>query len=396
MAVQTKPNQAASGKQAVAPPSRPFRVGVQSHEETNYDTTVTLGTSTLDLTVFELPPQGFLQGVYMIVQLDSATNAATVAFNTLDAPFSVIDSIQLEDTNSKPILGPFGGYELYLINKYGGYSFGSDPKESDLYQVTTGATSPFKAYFVLRLPVELVARDALGALPNKSGTNKFRIRTRIAASATVFSVAPTNAVTARIRYAPENWWEPDMMDLKGRPLAQVPPAVQTTQYWTKGVYAINSGDQRVQIQQGLGYLIRNYIFVLRTTADLRTSAQDAFWPSPVTLQFEANVLFDRLRELWQDRIFRLWDYNKEVALSDVVATGTGATRSGGGRDYCVYPLPFNQDFGLQPGAETRRGYLATADASRMELRGNFGGAANLSVIANYVAPAKGDDAIITS
>jgi hypothetical protein len=396
MATQTKPNQASQGKQAAAPPARAFRVGVQSHEENNFDTTVTLGTSTIDLPVFELPPQGFLQGIYALFQMDSATNAATVAYTNLDAPFNVIDTIQLEDTNSKPIIGPFGGFELYLINKYGGYAFGSDPKESDMYQVTVGATTPYKAYFVLRLPVELVARDALGALPNKSGTNKFRIRTRIAASATVFSVAPTNAVTCRVRYAPENWWEPDMMDLKGRPLGQNPPAVQTTQYWTKGVYAINAGDQRVQIQQGLGYLIRNYIFVNRTTGDARTSAQDAFWPSPATLQFEANVLFDRLRELWQDRIFRLWDYNKEVALSDVVATGTGATRSGGGRDYCVYPLPFNQDFGLQPGAETRRGYLATADASRMELRGNFGGAANLSVIANYVAPAKGDDALITS
>src|ERR1700748_2283642 len=141
--------------------------------------------------------------------------AATVAYQTIDAPFNVIDSIQLEDTNSKPILGPLNGYDLYLINKYGGYAFGSDPTESDMYQVTTGTTAPYKGYFVLRLPVELVSRDALGALPNKSGTNKFRIRTRIAASATVFSTAPTQAPTVRVRYTPENWWEPDMMDLQG-------------------------------------------------------------------------------------------------------------------------------------------------------------------------------------
>lgn len=323
--------------------------------------------------------------------------AATVAYTTIDAPFNVIDSIQLEDTNSKPILGPLNGYDLYLINKYGGYAFGSDPKESDMYNVTTGATAPYKGYFVLRLPVELVSRDALGALPNKSGTNKFRIRTRIAASATVFSTAPTQAPTVRVRYTPENWWEPDMMDLKGRPLAQNPPAVQTTQYWAKGVYAVNSGDQRIQLQQGLGYLIRNLLLVNYSTATpaIRSSAQDAFWPSPATLQFEANIMFDRLVELWRDRIFRLWDYGKEVALSDVVATGTGATRNGGGRDYCVYPIPFNADFSLQPGAETRRGYLATADASRLEFRGNFGAATNFTVLANYVAPARGDDATIT-
>lgn len=321
--------------------------------------------------------------------------AAAVAYTSIDAPFNVIDSIQLEDTNSKPILGPFGGYDLYLINKYGGYSFGSDPKRSPNYVVTSGTTAPYTGYFVLRLPVELVSRDALGALPNKSGTNKFRIRIRIAASATVFSTAPTQAPTCRVRMTPANWWEPDALDLKGRPLAQNPPAVQTTQYWAKGVYVINSGDQRIQLQQGLGYLIRNLIFINRTTGDVRSSTSDGNWPSPATLQFEANILFDRLVKFWQDRIYRDFRYDGEIAIGDVVATGTGATRNGNSRDYSVYPIPFCKDFSLIPGEETRRGYLATADASRLELRGNFGAASNFNVLANYVAPARGDDATIT-
>jgi hypothetical protein len=395
MPTQVKTNQQGAGKpQAAAPPSRPFRVGVQSHEETNYDNSVTMTTSTVDYPVFEIPPQGFLRGIYMLVQCTTAGNAATVAMvaDPSDAPFSCIDTIQLEDTNSKPILGPFGGFDLYVINKYGGYVFGLDAKKSPTYSVTTGSGATGGSYsFILRLPVELVARDALGSLPNKSGTNKFRIRTRLAASTKVYATSPTTLGSVRVRYVPENWWEPDMADLKGRPLAQNPPAVQTTQYWAKGVYVVNAGDQRIQVQQGLGYLLRNYIFVNRTTADLRTSAQDAFWPSPVAVQFEANILFDRLVELWQDRIYRYWNLDVAVATSDVAAS-TG----GGGREYCVYPLPFNQDFGLIPGAETRRGYLATADASRLEFRGNFGGATNFQVLANYVAPAKGDDATITS
>lgn len=388
-------NVKAQGKaQAAAPPARPFRVGVQMHEETNYDNSATMTTSTVDLPVFEIPPQGFLSGIFMYVQCTTAGNSASTAFlaDPSDAPWSVIDTIQLEDTNSKPILGPFGGYDLYLINKYGGYAFGSDPKRSPMYSVTTGSGATGGSFaFVLRLPVELVSRDALGALPNKSGTNKFRIRTRLAASTKVYATAPTTLGSVRVRYAPENWWEPDMMDLKGRPLMQNPPAVQTTQYWAKGVYVVNSGDQRIQLQQGLGYLMRNLIFINRTTADLRTAAQDAFWPDPATIQFEANILFDRLVALWKDRLYRLYRYGVAVATSDVAATG-----GGDGLDYCVYPLPFTADFGLQPGAETRRGYLATADASRLEFRGNFGGATNFQVLANYVAPAKGDDATITS
>jgi hypothetical protein len=182
----------------------------------------------------------------------------------------------------------------------------------------------------------------------------------------------------------EDWWEPDTADLKGRPLAQNPPAVQTTQYWTKGVYSIGSGDQRIQIQQGLGYLIRNLVFVNYPSASLtRDATSDGNYPDPATLQFEANILFDRLRSLWQDQVGKKFGYN------------AGTPNSAGTRDYSVYPLPFNDDFGTQVGAETRRGYLATADASRLEFRGNFGAASNFVVLANYVAPSGGDDARIT-
>lgn len=308
--------------------------------------------------------------------------AATVALTDNNAPFSIIDTITLEDTNSKPIVGPWNGYDLYLANKYGGYTRSTDPKQSPNFNVDTGTGSPITINFVLRIPVELVARDALGALPNKSGTNKFKVRIRVAAAATVYSTAPSASVSARFRMVQEDWWEPDEHDLKGRPLAQNPPALGTTQYWTKGVYSINSGDQRVQVQQGLGYLLRNLVFINYTTSTTRTSTSDGNWPDPFTLQFESNVLFDRLRKLWREAIYRSFGFSATVETAN-------------GRDYSVYPLPFNMDFSHAPGEETRRGYLATADASRLEVRGNFGAAANFAVLANYVAPARGDDANIT-
>lgn len=377
---QTPPK---GGNRQAAPPPRPFRIGVKSHEEINYDVTTNLTASTQDLTVLEIPPAGFLRGLYVLVEATSATNAATVAYLNANAPFSVIDTITLEDTNSKPIVGPFNGADLYFVNKYGGYNFSGDPKLSTVYNADTGTTTPSTFNFVLRIPVELVARDALGSLPNKSGTNKFKVRIRLAPSSAVYSTAPTNAVTVRVRVVQEDWWEPDQTDLKGRPLAQNPPAVQTTQYWTKGTYSIGSGDQRIQIQQGLGYLIRNMIAINYPSASLsRDATSDGNFPDPATLQFEANILFDRLRKLWQDRVARDYGY-------------TGAVGTAGGRDYSVYPLPFNLDFGLNPGSETRRGYLATADASRLEFRGNFGAAANFVILSNYVAPSGGDDARIT-
>ena len=367
----------------VAPP-RPFRIGTQSHEEINYDVTTNLNATTQDLAVLEVPPAGYLRGVNLIVEATSLTNVATVALTNNNAPFSVIDTVALEDTNSKPIVGPFNGYDLYVINKYGGYFNESDPKESTVYNAVTGAAGTITFAFILRIPVELVARDALGSLPNKSGTNKFKVRVRLAATATVYSTAPTNAVSVRVRMVQEDWWEPNATDLKGRPLAPNPPAVQTTQYWTKGTYNQGAGDQRIQIQQGLGYLLRNAVFMNppATGTNVRDATSDAAFPDPATLQFEANILFDRPRPLWRDRIAREYGY-------------TAAVETAGGRDYSVYPLSFMTDFGLQPGAETRRGYLATADASRLEFRGNFGVAPTFTVLMNYVAPANGDDASIT-
>jgi hypothetical protein len=366
-----------------AAPPRQFRVGVQSHEEINYDVTATLNASTQDLAVLEVPPAGYLRGVYVIVTGTSADNSATVVLTNNNAPFTVIDSITFEDTNSKPIVGPIQGYDLYLINKYGGYFNEGDPKQSTQFNALVGTDDPITFSFILRIPVELVARDTLGSLPNKSGTNKFKVRIRLAAESAVYSTAPTNDVSVRVRMVQEDWWEPDMTDLRGRPLAQNPPAVQTTQYWTRGTYAIGAGQQNIQIQQGLGYLIRNMLFInYPTSGVVRDATSDADWPDPVTLQFENNNMFTRPDILWRDRIAREHGY-------------VNAVETAGGRDFSVYPQSFMTDFGLKPGAETRRGYLATADASRLEVQGVFGAASTFTTLVNYVAPAGGDDKNIT-
>jgi hypothetical protein len=181
----------------------------------------------------------------------------------------------------------------------------------------------------------------------------------------------------------DGWYEPNMTDLKGRPLAQNPPAVQTTQFWTKGTYNQATGDQRIQVQQGLGYLLRNLVFINYPAASLtRDATSDADFPDPATIQFEANDMVTRPLALWQHLIAQQYDY-------------TAANEAAKGRDFSVYPFPFMLDFGLMPGAETRRGYLPTSDASRLEFRGSFGAATNFTVLANYVAPANADDASIT-
>jgi hypothetical protein len=379
--------QATGGSKAQAKP-RPFRVGVQSKDEIDYDQTVTGTTSTQDLPVLNVPPAGFLRGLYVIVEtLAGNTGTVSVAF-TPDGPFNVLSSIALEDVNSQPILGPFTGYDLYLVNKYGGYVFQNDPKMASspaFFQVTgagTTAASPGTAQggaytFILRLPVELVARDGLGSLPNKSGTSMFKVRMRISATATVYATAPGSTWVTRVRIQQYNWWDPPSADLRGRALAQNPPAVQTTQYWSKASFSVAASQSRQGLER-VGFLIRNIVFILRDANGSRTASGDANFPDPFTLQFEAIQQIVRLKTLWTKMMSEYYGY-------------TAAKEAAGGLDLGVYVESFCRDFSLAPGSETRMGYLGTSSASRLEVQGTFGGAGTLDVLTNDVAPPAGDD-----
>lgn len=381
MSTPTRAPQAKGGKQqGAAPMARAFRIGVQSHEEINYDESRTLTASTIDMPVLNIPPAGFLRGVYIMVNCTTAGNSANVTF-AADGPFNVIDTITLEDVNSAPIIGPLSGYDLYVINKYGGYRFQDDPKVSPSYSATTGSGATGGSFaYILRLPVELVARDSLGSLPNKSGTAMFKVRTRLAANATVYGTPPTAAGSVRVRMIQVDWWDPDSHDLKGRPLAQNPPAVQTTQYWSKAAFPVNSGAIRQQMER-VGYLLRNLIFMVTDNSGVRANGETNF-PDPFTFQVEANQLLVRPKALWRHMIAQNYGYG-------------AALDAAGGGDSGVFVEPFNHDFGLKPGSETRRGYMATSSAARLEVQGSMGGAGTMYVLTNDVAPAGGDDAQLT-
>lgn len=376
---------------------RPFRIGVQSKDEIDYDVTVTGTTTTQDLPVLNVPPAGFLRGLYVIVETTAAnTGTVSVAFRE-DAPFNVLETVTLEDVNNQPIVGPISGHDLMLINKYGGYAAFPDPRAAvspayyALSGVGTTAASPGTAQggaysFVLRIPLELVQRDGLGSLPNKSGTSMFKVRLRVNTTTNVYATAPGSSWVTRVRLQQVNWWDPPETDLKGRPLAQNPPAVQTTQYWSKASYPVAAGQSRQQLQR-VGFLIRNMIFVLRDTGGTRSGSGDSAWPDPFTLQFEAIQLIVRLRVLW----LRLMAERFGTTRAESLAGGT-ALGDIGIRDNAVYVEPFTLDFGLGAGAETRMGYLPTSSATRLEIQGTLGtGAGTMAVLTNDVAPANGDD-----
>lgn len=378
--VQTQRQNATRGddkKQKI--PLRPFKIGAQDIDDRPYDVTVSLTAGTQSLTPqYEVPATGFLNELEILVQATGSNTAAAVAFEE-DGPFNVIDLLAFTDTNNSEIITPLSGWDLYIVNKFGGYGFSDDAKESPVYSVTTGAVATGGSFaFVLRIPVELVPRDALGSLPNKSASTPFKVRITVAANSTVYSTPPDGSTSVRFRINPRSYWEPTATDGSGNPVAPNPPGVNTTQFWNKSDYTVAAGSFSLQLTSSTGFPVRNLIFVLRDSDGSRSQGESDF-PDPLRMQVQSNTTVDVLKLIWQDRLARWYGY-------------TGAVGdTAGNKDNGVYVLPYCRDFWPKPGWENRRSYLRTSDGMRLTLLGTIGGTGThtMTVLTNYVGVAAG-------
>ncbi len=385
MTAPTAPAPAAAQNSKAPVVLRPFKVGVQQIDDEPYDVTATLTASTQSLTPqYEIPSTGFLNGVYVLVEATvtgstaTATSTSTgVGVLSADGPYNVIDTIIFTDTNNSEIIGPIGGWDLYTINKWGGYAFNDEAETNpDLFTSTTNATASSSAAgsfsFVLRIPVELVPRDALGALPNKSSSTPFKVKVTLAAVGTVYANSATTAPSVRFRMTPESYWEPTATDGSGNAVANQPPGVNTTQYWNKTDYTVNVGSFSTLLTNSVGFPVRNLGFCLRDST-LSRAQGESDWPDPFKLQLQSNIIIDRIKKIWKAKITRDYGY-------------LGAGDAANQKDNGIYWEAYCKDFGPKPGWENRRQYLRTTDGMRLQAKGTIGGSGThtLTVYTNYV------------
>lgn len=345
---------------------RKFRAGVQDHHE-QIATINIVPSTTATTALVEIPAYGFLRGVWIKVTVSGGAGGTTPAAYKEDAPFMWINTIQLQDVNSSPIIFQVSGHDLYLIYKYGGYYFNADAKAAEEY--TQGGTGG-NSIFVLYMPLELRNRDGAGALTNTSANTAYKISLTGGVTTDVFSTnpVPTVPTSLRIDLWQDSWWEPKDTDLQGRPQAQTPPSKDSTQYWSKTVFTYaGAGAITSQIKR-LGYLYRNLIFVCRTTTARATTQM----PDPLTVVYEGQQLTIRDRTIWRHQMARLFDY-------------IAAAESANGLDTGVFVLPFDRDFGLNPGGEIGNGYLPTASGTRLELQGTLAAAGSITALQNDVS-----------
>jgi len=337
----------------------PFTRASERYGEPFVDESQQIDATAHQLGPFDVPSFGYLR--HLVVEVSTTGGSGGSAAAAADAPWSIISSIQLSDVNGSNIVGPISGYDLFLINKWGAYLPNSDPAADPYYSAIDGTTGGFA--FMLRVPVEFVARDALGALTNQNAAQSYKLSINVADETAVYSVSPvTTLPVVRFRVSMEAWAPPSETDAAtGAIQATQPPAIGTTAYWSKYIATVNNGANTTKLPR-VGNMIRNLILVKRNASGARA----AEFGETLRVEWDAQTMFNRRVVQLTDQAYHA--YGLAVDTGVVVLTNT-------------------TDFDGAAGDELRDYYWATGQATRLDLIYTATAAGTLDVLTNDVAPA---------
>lgn len=392
MAGPAAPAKAPAGNaQKNAPPPQVFRVGVYETDTPDIDVTLAATTAAQKLGTFKISPNGWLAGISCFFQI---TATGTPGFAG-DNPWSGIQKITFRDVGNREIVGPLTGYEWFTINKWGGYFAGNPDPRSLANGYSAVAVASGVIQFHLYLPLELVYRDTLGEIENKSSSASYTLEIYIDSIAN--TVTGATGLSWRMRANLEGYTEPEAADNHGRPFSQSPPAAGTVQYWASEIYVATAGIGRYNQQNGIGYSIRNLAYIVYDNVAATRAAGWNFtnptgigetggdWPDPATLAFGKVQLFQRPAIMWQNLMAKWFGLQ-----------GTGTPDTAYGMENGVFVQAFNREFDGLAGNELRNGYLITKAGNVLQISGTFALAANVHVLTNYVVPPGNDAAKLRS
>jgi len=375
------------GKDAPVVAARPFVTGTRTLESEVYTQTVTQTTATQALTPYEFQVDGYLAGAIIRVTATTAGNAATVAFQA-DGPFSVIQSVTVEDIGGKQVLGPVSGHQLRILNQFGGFVFNGDPRASGIYTITSGAGATGGSYrFALRVPIQVRRRDAMGALPNRNASATFKCKVVVNQSNQVYSTAPTNAASVNVQIQQHGWATSDNRDYKGNAVSPTPNGVGSLLYTDVETIQLSAGAYN-QRMSTFGGLLRVLIFELRDSNGSRAQGEADF-PSLFEMEIDKVKTFSRSPVTWEHLMSE--DYGLTADADGNTATAKNSKPDG------VYVLHWLDDFGLQPGAENGFRYQPITPSTAVQLIGTVGGsgAHTLAITKNYLSPVNDDPRQLT-
>lgn len=356
-------------------PATRFTRASMEHDEPAEDESITASQfDTGGVTVsFGVPAYGYLRDLVVLVEATSGAAGLNNAVAQPDAPFSAIRSITFKDVNGGFIYGPYSGFQWFLSNKWGGYGYDDNPVNDPNY---SAVDTDGNFAFVLRIPLEVIARDALGALPNLNSASQYRVEIVFDDDTAVYSTSPDTLPGLRVRAYLEAWSKPSAQDPRGNPQKTTPPFERTTQMWSVSEHAFGgSGLQRVRLER-VGNFIRHLGFVFRDSSGDREG--DTF-PTSLKLSLDGQLLHDELTILRRSKMQRRYGYSLNgIDNADF--------------DEAVVVYDFSHDFDGKPGGELRDLWLPTVQSTRLELEFDAGEAGTLEILTNDVAIAAGNEA----
>ncbi|HET9721117.1 MAG TPA: hypothetical protein VFP55_13635 [Solirubrobacteraceae bacterium] len=337
-APQQHANQA-SGR--AAQPLVPFPQASRRAIEQPLSFTVTPGTAPITLGPADLTPNGFLRFVDVHVRTVTAgtlgTGVAAAGF-----PFTILQNLQFIDTGGQK-MDDLSGYALFVDNYTSGSPFRGDPTAAYDY-----SANPISPNFRLRIARELFP-DGRGALPNLSGSQKYRVRLVIEALANIYSTAPTTAPTLAVDIIDHLWLLPAPFDGGQRPQQRRPPLLGLAQYRTSFYPSISITSAQVSQQiKATGNLIKYIAFIAR---DNTGAFNDLVFPDPFTLRVDNSYPFDN------------------VPLSEVIHAYESKIPERTSRLPGVVILPFNDGLERTVGGNGVSSWLPTSTATYILLQG---------------------------
>lgn len=266
-------------------PVIPFRRATTPRTAISVSTTKTLTAGAQNVSEI-IEGTGYILGVQLeVVATVPSTNSATVAA-TADAPYNILDTVSFADSGGEEI--NLGGYDLFLINLYGGFMDYLDSASGDtnVYSalVTGSGATGGNFRFQLLAPIAINTRNYLGLLGNQDRAMKYTLRTDIAASATVYSTAPTALPNIVINRTYLNATVPAPQNSAGVPQRQVPPKFGVQHFVTRTVNANPpvGGSTINHFLPRIGNTIRLIILVLRSNSSRATAESNL----PTRVQFQ--------------------------------------------------------------------------------------------------------------
>lgn len=335
-------------------PLLPFTASAHEHTEPAFTITSAQGVATVQFNPQDVPAYGYFR--HLLLEVSAAGGAGGTG--GADYPWNLIQSLTLQDVNGANIVGPLDGYALMIANLVGGYSFNNNPANAPFH--VGSAPNPV---FYVRVPVEISARDGLGALANQNAASEYKVSLTLNTIAATTSVAYTTAPTVTIRGWLEAWTLPAGTNNRGEPQQQVPPLLGTGQFWTSTTRPAIVGANTYPLTR-VGNLIRNIVLIARNAAGAR---DDTVLPDPLQFNWDGNQIHNVSQRVLQAYFME--------RLSGAVTRPAG-----------VVVIPFGHFLTGRSGNDAPDGWLPTTSSSRIEFAGNGAAAGTMQMLVNEVAP----------